>query len=87
MKTKLINAIIWLLPDWFITAITMHGLRGTSLTSVAPYVCLRMTEIGLNTPDCSTTNFHVEMDIMEKRYAVDLECRWEKVAPKPKVQP
>jgi hypothetical protein len=79
MKQKLINIILWILPDWFVLAITMHGLRNNKLPKVAPYVCLRMAEIALNTPDCESNEFSAHMDIMGKRYKVKLECTWEEL--------
>ena len=79
MKQKLIKLIVWMLPDSFVGAITMHGLRNNKLHHVAPYVLLRMAETGLNTPDTNVVTFNANMDIMGRRYHVWSECRWEEV--------
>lgn len=81
MKQKIINFIVWLLPCRLVSAITMHGLRNNKLHHVAPYVLLRMTETGLNTPDATVVTFNANMDIMGKRHHVWSECRWEEIEP------
>lgn len=83
MKQKLINILVWILPEWFIAAITMHGLRNNKLPQVAPYVALRMTEYGLNTPDATDADFGANMDVMGKRYRVNLKCTWEQIEKNP----